>query len=66
MVDKKVCDREKMKDTKQIRQELMEYIKANDKSWSRKDLNNYSLTELIIIKTEIEIRFENKQRNKEE
>lgn len=39
---------------KAIKKELIEYIKANDTSFADIDLDNYSVTQLIIIKVGIE------------
>lgn len=53
-----------MKDEK-TRQQLIDYIIANDKNYSKKKLENNSVTALTIIKTEIEIRlYHARQSNK--
>jgi hypothetical protein len=45
-----------MKNDKKFKEEIIDYIKANDKKYSDEYLNNCSGTALIIIKTEIESR----------
>lgn len=45
-----------MKDDKEFKKELIEYIKANGKKHSNEYLDNCSITTLTIIKTELEIR----------
>ena len=45
-----------MKNDKEFKKELIEYIKANGKNYSNEYLDNCSVTSLTIIKTEIEIR----------
>lgn len=44
-----------MKDEKQTRQQLIDYIVDNSKNYSKKDLKSRSVTALAILKTEIEI-----------
>ena len=44
-----------MKDNKEFKKELIDYIKANGKNYSDEYLSNCSVTALTIIKTEIEI-----------
>lgn len=44
-----------MKDEQEIRQDLIDYILDNSKSYSKKDLENRSGTALTILKTQIEI-----------
>lgn len=45
-----------MKSEAKIRQQLIDYIKANDKHYAKANLDSHSVTALTIIKTEIEIR----------
>jgi hypothetical protein len=72
-VDKKVqADRQKnknnkwtLKNEKQIRKDFIDYITANDKKYSEKNLKHYSVTALTIMKTVIEIRlYHARQSNK--
>lgn len=44
-----------MKNEQQTWQDLIDYILDNSKSYSKKDLENRSMTTLTILKTEIEI-----------
>ncbi len=45
-----------MKDDKEFKIELIDYIKANGKNYANEYLDNCSVTALTIIKTEIEIK----------
>ena len=45
-----------MKDEKEYKKRLIDYIKANSTKYENEDLENSSITGLTIIKTEIEIR----------
>jgi len=45
-----------MKNETEFREEIINYIIANGKNYSNEYLNNCSVTALVIIKTEIEIR----------
>lgn len=45
-----------MKDIVIDRQTIMNYIVFNDCSYSKAKLEDYSLTDLVIIKTEIELK----------
>lgn len=45
-----------MKDEEVFKKVLIDFIKANSKNHENEDLENRSVTELTILKTEIEIR----------
>lgn len=53
-----------MKDEKELKKKLIDYIKANSKNYENKDLENRSVTGLIILKTgiEIQLRFGKKKK----
>ena len=46
------------------RQQFIDFIKANDKSYAKTNLNNHSVTALVLIKTNIEINIANSKGTK--
>lgn len=53
-----------MKDDKEFKKGLIDYIKANGKNYSNEYLDNCSVTTLTIIKTEIEIKLDYSKKKK--
>jgi hypothetical protein len=54
-----------MKNDTAHRTALINYIIFNSTSYKRSDLENYSLTDLVILKTKIELEKEGKQIKKD-
>lgn len=50
------------KTEKEMRRDLIDYITSNDKRWTKESLAGYSITGLIIIKAEIEVRIAQSKR----
>lgn len=44
-----------MPSDKHVREQVIDYIKANSKRHAHANFENYSLTQLIVIKIEIEV-----------
>lgn len=45
-----------------LRMQLIDYIVENDKSFENKNFENYSITQLIILKTKIEAKLSHKRK----
>ena len=55
-----------MKDEIQMRQELIDYIKNNETKHVNTNFDNYTITALVVFKTEIEINlYHGKMKNEE-
>jgi len=55
-----------MESEKEYKKELLAYIRANDKNYITKNLNNLTITALTIIKIEIEIKLHYKKKMTQE
>ncbi|MDO8998231.1 MAG: hypothetical protein Q7W45_00590 [Bacteroidota bacterium] len=51
---------------KQMRENLIDYIKVNDNSYADKNFDNYSTTSLVIIKTQIQLKLADQKRKDNE